>query len=443
MTSTKPGGATGAGEVAHETQAQSCDLSPRSEYRRPTYHYSPPSGWVNDPLGLTWHDGVYHLFSQFVPGQTQWSPACRWSHVVGPDLLTWEQQPIALEPGDGDGGCWSGSIARSDTGTVLFYTRVDSDDFTVGSVRSAHPRNDTWTQWDKGEVVVRAPGKASQFTAFRDPCVVREGDRWRMVLGAGLTDGTAVAYSWVSDDLATWASDGELLRRHRDETAGVWTGAVWECPQLIEIDGAWVLLVAVWEPMVPHYTAYTVGQLVDGRFVPGEWRQLTFGPSYYAGSVFRDADGSPGMIYWLREIVDEDAGWAGAHSLPHLLRRVGTRLVADPPETLNDRRTPSRRLTSHLAVGAAFDVIATGGTVRLTEGAEVVFDVTFGLTDVTLTTSAGAWSMPHGDGVVRIVADGPVIELFGARGCLAAPISRRGAGVVEALEAVGILHELV
>ncbi len=90
--------------------------------RRPTLHFTPRSGWINDPLGLTHRDGTYHLYFQHVPGQAEWAHTCHWGHATSPDLLHWTERPVALAPGDGDAGCWSGSIVASDDGTRFSST---------------------------------------------------------------------------------------------------------------------------------------------------------------------------------------------------------------------------------------------------------------------------------------------------------------------------------
>lgn len=93
---------------------------------RPSFHLS-ATGWLNDPLGLTFHGGQYHLFYQYVPDVPMWDLACRWGHATSPDLVTWTERPVALAPGDGDGGCWSGSVVDPGDGTPawLFYTSVN------------------------------------------------------------------------------------------------------------------------------------------------------------------------------------------------------------------------------------------------------------------------------------------------------------------------------
>ena len=100
---------------------------------RPALHFTAKTGWINDPLGLTYHEGRYHLFFQYVPGQTEWAPGCYWGHAVSEDLLTWTECEPVLEPDNGDGGCWSGSLVVNDEGeATIFYTSVQLDDLDVG-----------------------------------------------------------------------------------------------------------------------------------------------------------------------------------------------------------------------------------------------------------------------------------------------------------------------
>ena len=97
--------------------------------RRPGYHFTVPAGWINDPLGVTWHEGPeggrYELFYQFNPQAPVWAPNCRWGQVTSPDLVRWEDASTALEPGPDETGCWSGSVVVEDDGTpVIVYTSI-------------------------------------------------------------------------------------------------------------------------------------------------------------------------------------------------------------------------------------------------------------------------------------------------------------------------------
>ena len=157
-----------------------------------------------------------------------------------------------------------------------------------------------------------------------------------MLVGTSLQDGTAAAASFSSRDRLSWTYDGLAAQRSGSEVDPVWTGTLWECPQIFEIDGKHVLVTSVWEDDVLHYVAYAVGDYENGRFSARRWHRLTYGDSYYAPSFFRDRDGEPNLIFWLRGVADESSGWASAHSVPHRLTLVGDRLVAQPhPDVLD------------------------------------------------------------------------------------------------------------
>jgi beta-fructofuranosidase len=398
---------------------------------RPRLHFTPAAGWINDPLGLTWHDSAYHLFFQYVPDQNEWGPKQRWGHATSPDLLHWTEGPVALEPGEGDEGVWSGSIVVPQTGpAALFYTTVDLADVQVGKARLARPVDQSWTVWDKKDVVAEVPADLD-VVAFRDPFVFHDGDAWRMLMGAGLADGTATALTYRSDDLETWRYDGLLATRHRSETEPIWMGAVWECPQLFRLGDRWVLTVSVWEPIVPYYEAYAIGDLVDGRFVAEHWGRLSYGPSYYAGSTYTDMDGLRGLIYWMRDVDDPAGAWASAHSVPHVLTLVGNRVVAEPHPAVVTARVGEGMSIAPDAV-TAIDccteldwALEPGARAALAltdaEGAAVL-TVEVSADHLTASTVAGAWTMPVSGGGARVLLDGPVVEIFTAAGVMGLPV---------------------
>jgi beta-fructofuranosidase len=384
---------------------------------RPALHFTARAGWINDPLGLTYRDGTYHLYFQHVPGTAEWAHTCHWGHATSPDLLHWTERPVALAPGDGDAGCWSGSVVTADDDeTVLFYTAVDDPpDFLIGRVRSARPTGADLDAWVKDpQVTVELPAEVSART-FRDPYVVAEDGRWWMFVGAGLADGTATALAWVSDDLRRWRYTGPVASRHRDDSDPLWTGAMWECPQLLRIGDRHVLVVSVWEADALHYVAAAVGRFADGRFDAESWHRLTWGESYYAASAFRDRDGRPGLVFWLRGVGDE--GWAGAISLPYLLTLDGDRPVLLPHDGLDAVRTRPRP-------AAVLDVVwrpAATGELRLVDDSGTPVAVLRrdgGRITVDAGTSVTA-EMPCTGEELRVVLDGPVLEVAGDAGLLA------------------------
>ncbi|MFC5929224.1 glycoside hydrolase family 32 protein [Cryobacterium melibiosiphilum] len=379
---------------------------------RPRVHFTPQAGWINDPLALTWHNGRYHLFFQFVPGQTEWAPQCRWGHATSADLLTWTEHPVAIEPGDGDDGIWSGSIAIDDAGRpTLFYTSVTLPDLAIGRIRTATPTDDTWMTWEKGPVAADAPAleeSGLDVVAFRDPFLTREvganGDaRWRMLVGTALRGGDAAASAFSSTDLVTWSFDGLAASRNAAETDPVWTGSLWECPQVFSIDGRDVLLTSVWQNDELHSVAYGVGEFADGRFRAESWGRLSYGPSYYAPSFFRDADGRACVIYWMRGVLDADAGRASALSVPHVLSRQGDVLVAEPHPAV-------------AGLGLGWNT-AEDGELHVAGPTPVRVQRRGGL--LVITHDGSETTVPIGSDLVRVLVDAETLELFTDQGVFA------------------------
>jgi len=404
-----------------------------TDVNRPRLHFTAQAGWINDPLGLTFHAGQYHLFFQYAPGHTVWVPEQRWGHATGQDLLHWAEGEVALAPGDGDDGVWSGSIALPGQGpAALFYTTAETATSQIGKARLARPVDEAWTSWVKKDVVAELPEDIDAI-AFRDPYVLHDGTSWRMLMGAGLTDGTAAVLSYLSDDLESWTYDGLLATRHQLKTEP-WTGAMWECPQLFRLADRWVLAVSVWGPVGPHYQAYAVGDLVDGRFVADSWQRMSYGESYYAGCAFTDAEGLQGLIYWLRGVADPAGRWAGSHSLPHQLQLAGDRVVAQPHPAVAAARTgdPTTIRNGASDVGLVADLEWTLDDPESTATVTVIGD---GADQVLLHAAGGklvtrvgerSWEMPISGRHLRVLLDGPVVEIFAAGGVMAAPVASTG-----------------
>lgn len=401
---------------------------------RPRFHFTSNSGWINDPHGITYRADGYHLFYQYVPDSVVWALDCHWGHATSPDLFTFEQMPVALYPGDGDDGVWTGSVVTGDDGCgVIFYTSVAKAESGIGTVRVATPTDSAWTKWQKGTVVAEAPPGLG-LTAFRDPFVFRDGDGWRMYVGASLAGDTAAILSYGSADLSSWTYAGIAAQRSTRELGGSWSGSLWECPQLFEIDGRHVLVTAVWHERVLHHVAYAVGDYHQGRFEASTWSRLSYGDSYYAPTFFRDSVGRPTLMFWLRHMSDPAAGWAGAHSVPHTLRLDGDMLVASPHPGIEAYRTMDGS-----AEGSAVDVLwSPGNQLILRSGENVVAQLEIRHDVLTLVVEGASWPMPYSGGDIRVIIDAPVLEVSTRDGVVAAPITSTARGF--AVEADGDLR---
>jgi beta-fructofuranosidase len=366
---------------------------------------------MNDPMGITWRGDRYHLFFQNIPESPVWKRGCHWGHATSSDLLAWTPLPPVLSPGDGDSGCWTGCLFTPGEGApdTALYTSVD-DQWRIGRVRAATANDADWQTWTKGDVVAEAPA-GLRLSNFRDPFVFRDNDGWRMLVGAGLEDGTACALTYTRHPAHGWEYTGILAQRSGTLRDPVWTGAVWECPQLLQLEDSYVLIVSVWADDHTHYVAAAVGDYDNATFHARTWQQLTYGDGHYAASTFRDADGRPCLMMWVRGLGDPEGTWQGAQSIPMQLSLTDGNLAVRPHPNLTARRapgegsSPSWDLEWHHPVDATIGFQDTAGTTL----------VRVNTTPDGLVVSPGAappTAVPHHGRVTRLVVDGPLLELF-------------------------------
>jgi beta-fructofuranosidase len=399
---------------------------------RPRLHFTAQDGWINDPYGIAWFDGRYHLYYQAVPGQVVWGPGCRWGHAESPDLVRWEERPPALVPQEYEVGCWSGSVVHTATPPTILYTRVAGPDLQLGQVATASL--DPSGRWRStlGDVVVEGPPADLGVLGFRDPFVFAYDEGWVMLMGAGLPQGTAAVLQYRSVDLRSWSYEGILCSRRSDPADDVWTGSLWECPQLFPLGDDWVLVVSVWEADTLHHVAAAVGDY-DGRtFRPRSWQQLTYGACAYAMSAFLDRDGRRCVMSWLREEPQPDealAQRAGAHSVVSTLELDGAGTLVMRPHPALDGLRGEPLAGAVVDGGLRYDVgdstveltltavpgqrceIAEGGRVRATLARD---DAQPALLIERPGLSRQVLPLPDSDPALRVLLDADILEVFSA-----------------------------
>jgi beta-fructofuranosidase len=425
-----------------------------SDPRRPGYHFTVAAGWINDPLGVSWHGaddgsegGRYELFYQLNPDAPVWSPAIRWGQATSPDLVRWSDPRTALEPAADETGCWSGSVVVDGGVPVIVYTSVLAD--APGQGRIALAEGDAqWRRWtpDPAGPVIGAPSPELGLAHLRDPFVWRHDGEWRMAVGAGSTGGLPSVLQYSSPDLRRWRPEGVLAQPEADSPGP--GGTVWECPQLFPLDGAWVLVVSVWDE-TPGGVAYAVGDYDGRRFTARAWHRLAADP-LYATTAFTDAQGRRCALSWLQEMDEGESAWAGALSVPWLLRRDGDRVAVGPHPDVDTLRTGIRaqcgpqpltaepllmgglpasadvelradpagrplRLTLDEAGGRLLTVVAEPGELRL---------VVPGRPDTRAPLRPG----PDGALELRLLVDAGVVEAFPGGGAVAAARLRPSGG---------------
>lgn len=330
---------------------------------RGTYHFSPAEHWMNDPNGMVFFEGEYHLFFQHHPFGDKWGPM-HWGHAVSRDLVNWEELPIALEP-DEIGTIFSGSavVDRDNTtgffpdgpGLVAIFTHhLERPGVpTVQSQSLAYSRDGgrAWTKY-AGNPVLTSADKPD----FRDPKVFwhESSKRWILILACGQE-----VELYHSKDLKSWtlgSTFGESIGSH---------DGVWECPDLFELAidgdptrGKWVMLVSIGdggEGTEGSRTQYFTGDFDGATFVPDEAsreiRWLDHGRDNYAGVSWSDMPTEDGrrlvlgwMSNWRYANHTPTEGWRGAMTIPRelTLETIGgaERLVQRPARELDAASVP-------------------------------------------------------------------------------------------------------
>ena len=295
-----------------------CFLIAQEKYR-PAFHFTPPSGWMNDPNGMVYHEGEYHLFYQHYPNGTQWGPM-HWGHAVSKDLLNWEHLPIALYP-DSLGYIFSGSAVidhQNTTGLgypmVAIFTyhqpemeKEGRNDFQYQGIAYSLDKGRTWTKYPGNPVL---PNQ-NKIRDFRDPKVFwhEKTGRWIMVFAA--FDHIQL---WSSPNLINWTFVNEFGKNEGDH------GGVWECPDLFPLkteDGnqeKWVMLVSI-NPGAPNGgsgTQYFIGDFDGENFKSESHGWVDYGRDNYAGVTYSNIpaeDGRRIFIGWM-------SNWNYANQVP-------------------------------------------------------------------------------------------------------------------------------
>ncbi len=416
---------------------------------------------MNDPNGLVFFEGRLHVFFQYNPDAPRWG-RMRWGHAASRDLVTWEQLPIALEPGargPDRTGCWSGTLVVDDAGVpTIFYAGVaPARGVLRASICRATSRDGlrTWTK-DPAGPVIGGPPAGIRADRFRDPFVWREDEGWAMLLGAGTVGGHGTVLLYRSDDLRDWRYAGPFLTidaaiaGDREVVVDDVDSPVWECPQLVRLETLDLLIVSVVDraPNVrpAHIVAFT-GRVVGQRFEVHHVERLGLGPDSYAPATVTAPDGRRLLFSWIPEdppAPESLRSWAGCLTLPRVLSfdahgRLQIALAdevgrsARPSIRLPDVVVPEGEPWTRRFQEAAFELrvsiipddavsirIDVGG--RSGTAADIRFDPRtrrFSVSRTGRVTVAGR--DPHGacvlpptpDGAIRLrlVLDGSVLEL--------------------------------
>ena len=261
------------------------------------FHLMPPAGWLNDPNGLCWFRGEYHVFYQYSPFDAKGGVRF-WGHYKSRDLLSWEQCPVMLCPDQTYDihGAYSGSALCEEDGMYLFYTgtvkhELDSDlIFTGRESNTALAWSPDGVQLGWKCLLMQNKDYPPDLTLHvRDPKVWKQNGMYYMVQGARTKEHTGEVLVFESADKLQWKHINTICTPKP-------FGYMWECPDLFEIDGQWILLASpqgVRQKKPGYENQYACGYFpffgdFRGSYTLGEFVPLDFGFDFYAPQTFSD-----------------------------------------------------------------------------------------------------------------------------------------------------------
>ena len=299
------------------------DTANRGKYR-PVYHHTPAWGWMNDPNGMFYKDGVWHLYFQYNPYGSQWENMT-WGHSTSTDLIHWTFQGAPIEA-DAWGTIFSGSAVVDHNNTagfgkgavVAMYTSAGENQ--TQSIAYSNDNGQTFTKYDGNPVLT------SNTPDYRDPHVFWNEDikRWNMIMAEGQH---MDIYS--SADLKEWKLESQFGAEYGNH------GGVWECPDLMKMkvrgtdQYKWMLLCNInpGGPFGGSATQYFVGQFDGHKFTcesaPEVTKWMDYGKDHYATVTFDNApDGRHVAMAWM-------SNWQYANQVPTMQYRSANSVPRD------------------------------------------------------------------------------------------------------------------
>ena len=294
------------------------------EKYRPAYHHTPVYGWMNDPNGMFYKDGVWHLCFQYNPYGSQWENMT-WGYSTSTDLVHWTAQPAVLE-GDALGTIFSGSSVVDKNNTagfgkdaiVAFYTSAGHSQ--MQSMAYSTDGGKTFTKYEHNPIIV------STARDFRDPHVFwnDEAGFWNMILAAGQE-----MQIYSSANLKDWKYESSFGHEYGNH------GGVWECPDLMKMKvrgtdkEKWMLICNInpGGPFGGSATQYFIGEFDGHKFTcedePSETKWMDYGKDHYATVTFSNApEGRNVAIAWM-------SNWQYANQVPTKQYRSANSIARD------------------------------------------------------------------------------------------------------------------
>ncbi|MGG7144398.1 glycoside hydrolase family 32 protein [Clostridium nigeriense] len=329
--------------ILEATEEELLDLKNKAQDKlwKPIYHIHPQYGLLNDPNGLAYFNGKYHVFHQWYPfGVTHGMK--HWAHLESDDLVTWERLPVAIIPTEKyeSHGAYSGNSIEINGELYLYYTgniKFDKENRSANQCLAIMNKDGEIKKYEGNPIIEGVP---SGYTGHvRDPKVFKIEDKYYMILGAQRIDETGTFIVYKSNDGIAWGFMGELELENFPKEFGY----MWECPDYTSIDGKDVLIFSPQgiEKQGNKYNnifnvIYAIGKLdIDNlKFRVDVYEELDKGFDFYAPQSFKGKDGQTLLLAWagmgeFKYPTDEKL-WAHCLTFPRELSIHNNKLIQKP-----------------------------------------------------------------------------------------------------------------
>ncbi len=337
---------------------------------RQKLHLEPPQGWLNDPNGLCFYQGNYHVYFQYAPDSAEGKGKKCWGHYQSPDLLDWEFTGTVLRPdiAEDRDGVYSGSAFEKDGVLHLFYTgnvKEPGDHDYILTGRGANvirvSTADGRTMSEKTVVLRNQDYPAFCSCHVRDPKLRQADGKYYMVLGARTRDDKGCVLTYVSADLKAWQYDGQFSLPD--------FGYMWECPDRFDLDDREYLGISpqgLESQEFCRQNVYQAGYLYQNEFY--EW---DYGFDFYAPQTFDAPGGRKILIGWMGlpdidyQNPTTELGWQHCLTVPRVLTVLADgRLAQYPVKELERLRQEAKTLAggaeTEMALPFDFEAEVTG-----------------------------------------------------------------------------------
>lgn len=305
---------------------------------KPKLHLTAPYHWMNDPNGLIYYNGKYHIFYQHFPYANHWG-TMHWGHAVTEDFIHFEHLPIALYPSKNfdRNGCFSGSAIEKDGKLYLYYTAIQ---YIKGNPDYIH------TQFDNDDLIASQALLISQdgytFDNINDKqCIIdmisqkelgdsrhtRDPKVWKSQDGKMIIGSKIPSQKGYSGEVLFYESDDGIHFQYKNRFIDDNIGTMWECPDIIKINHQYFIILSpenIDQPPKPTGNSIYIPIDFDEETMTvqkqGDFEYLDYGLDFYAPQTFLNQYGQRTMMGWLRMREPEiDENWVGMLTMPRIL----------------------------------------------------------------------------------------------------------------------------